>query len=159
MPGLLEDIITDHAGTVIGGSHERSGPCNPFRQRRFKFGKSSSQRSKTNSGAAQSRPISITRGRVPSRPVRNAASHVDLREGNVFNNLCACLGSSRQGPSRVDSDKSRFLKAETTRTIVRLQDPLRLGKSTLPQRRNRAPLGWARHGEASAKADQVHEMP
>jgi hypothetical protein len=133
MPGLLEDIITDHAGTVMGGSHERSGPCNPFRQRHFKLGKSSSQRSKTNSGAAQSRPISITRGR------------------------CLPLGAAGKGPSRVDSDKSTFLKAETTRTIVRLQDLLTLEKSTLPQRRNRVPLDQEQRGEASTKADKVHE--
>src|SRR6266480_1942613 len=89
MPGLLDDIITDHAGTVMGGSHERSSPCTPFWQRHFKFGKSSSQRSKTNSGAAQSSPINMTRGRVSCRPVRKAASHADLRDGNIFNGLCA----------------------------------------------------------------------
>ena len=44
-------------------------------------------------------------------------------------------------------------------TIVRLQVVLTLGKSTLPQRRNRAPPGPARRGEASAKADKVHEAP
>lgn len=51
-------------------------------------GKSSSQRSKTSSGAAQSSPISMTRGRISSRSERKAASHVDLRDGNLFNDLC-----------------------------------------------------------------------
>jgi hypothetical protein len=60
----LEDIITDQAGTVMGGSHERSSPCSPFRQIDFKFGKSSSQRSKINSGAAQSSPMTMTRLRA-----------------------------------------------------------------------------------------------
>jgi len=72
----------------MGGSHERSSPWSPLRQIDFKFGKSSSQRSKTNSGAAQSSPMSMTRlrafpGSAPkalSRP-----SHADSRENNSFN--------------------------------------------------------------------------
>src|SRR5438874_12400563 len=90
MPGLLDDIITDHAGTVMGGSHERSSPCTPFWQRHFKFGKSSSQRSKTNSGAAQSSPISMTRGRISSGTVRKVASRVDLGKSRFFK-LFRCL--------------------------------------------------------------------
>jgi hypothetical protein len=70
----LEDIITDQAGTVMGGSHERSSPWNPLRQIDFRFGKSSSQRSKINSGAAQSSPINITRLRMFSEPVAKALS-------------------------------------------------------------------------------------
>src|SRR5437870_12734397 len=87
MPGLLDDIITDHAGTVMGGSHERSGPCTPFRQRHFKFGKSLSQRSNTNSGAAQSSPISMTRGRASPGAARKAASRVDSGEYRSFKSL------------------------------------------------------------------------
>src|SRR5437870_7446361 len=87
MPGLLDDIITDHAGTVMGGWHERSGPCTPFRQRHFKFGKSLSQRSNTNSGAAQSSPISMTRGRASPGTARKAASRVDSGENRFFKSL------------------------------------------------------------------------
>jgi len=90
MPGLLDDIITDHAGTVMGGSHERSSPCTPFWQRHFKFGKSSSQRSNTNSGAAQSSPISMTRGRISSGTVRKAASRVDSGKSRLFKSF-RCL--------------------------------------------------------------------
>src|SRR6266487_5193180 len=94
MPGLLDDIITDHAGTVMGGSHERSGPYTPLRQRHFKFGKSLSQRSNTNSGAAQSSPISMTRGRVSSGTVRKAASRVDSRQGKLFKSrLCPAINA------------------------------------------------------------------
>jgi hypothetical protein len=82
----LEDIITDHAGTVIGGSHERSGPYSPLRQIDFKFGKSSSHRSKINSGAAQSNPITITRRpafSVPGPKVWFRMSREDRSE-NIF---------------------------------------------------------------------------
>ncbi len=71
----------------MGGSHERSDPCTPFRQRHFKFGKSSSQRSNTNSGAAQSSPISMTRGRAFPGGACKAASRVDSGENRFFKSL------------------------------------------------------------------------
>jgi hypothetical protein len=74
----LEDIITDHAGTVMGGSHERSNPCSPFWQIDFKFGKSSSQRSNTNSGAAQSSPMTMTRLRPFSGAIPKGLSCASL---------------------------------------------------------------------------------
>src|SRR6267378_2141962 len=99
MPGLLDDIITDHAGTVMGGSHERSTPCTPFWQRHFKFGKSLSQRSNTNSGAAQSSPISMTRGRASPEAPGKAASREDSGENRFFKSLrydakLCCLGTN-----------------------------------------------------------------
>src|SRR5262249_41415811 len=53
--------MTDHAGTVIGGSHERRTPNEPRSVSARMVGSSGSQRSKTNWGAAQSRPITRTR--------------------------------------------------------------------------------------------------
>src|SRR5713101_4208616 len=71
----------------MGGSHERSGPYKPFRQRHFKFGKSLSQRSNTNSGAAQSSPMSMTRDRASPGVARKAASRVDSGENRFFKSL------------------------------------------------------------------------
>src|SRR5213592_3930162 len=97
MPGLLDDIITDHAGTVMGGSHERSVPCTPTWQRLFKFGKSLSQRSNSNSGAAQSSPISMTRRRVSPEAARKTASRVDSRQGRLFKSrLCCAINRSEE---------------------------------------------------------------
>src|SRR5262245_45833154 len=53
--------MTDHAGTVIGGSQERSTPKEPRSVSERMVGSSGSQRSKTNWGAAQSSPITRTR--------------------------------------------------------------------------------------------------
>src|SRR5438132_656488 len=115
MPGLLDDIITDHAGTVMGGSHERSGPCTPFRQRHFKFGKSSSQRSNTNSGAAQSSPMSMTRGRAFPGGACKAASRVDSGEKRFFKSFryqamnahwCLAIERRPRGPGARPSSKS-----------------------------------------------------
>src|SRR5215470_15106624 len=53
--------MTDHAGTVIGGSQERSTPNEPRSVSERMVGSSGSQRSKTNWGAAQSSPITSTR--------------------------------------------------------------------------------------------------
>jgi len=79
---------------VMGGSHERSGPYTPFRQRHFKFGKSLSQRSNTNSGAAQSSPISMTRGRASPGAARKAASRADSGENKFFKSIML-LGDER----------------------------------------------------------------
>jgi len=57
-----------HAGTVIGGSVERSGPHVPACISFAKFGKSGRYRSKTSLGAAQSKPIKS------SRAIRAASS-------------------------------------------------------------------------------------
>src|SRR5690242_12648375 len=51
----------DHAGTVIGGSHDSSGPHAPRSMRPESTGSSPRMSSKTISGAAQSRPTIITR--------------------------------------------------------------------------------------------------
>ena len=53
--------MTDHAGTVIGGSHERRTPNEPRSVSDRMVGSSGSQRSNTNCGAAQSSPITRTR--------------------------------------------------------------------------------------------------
>ena len=53
--------MTDHAGTVIGGSQERRTPNEPRSVSERIVGSSGSQRSKTNCGAAQSSPITRTR--------------------------------------------------------------------------------------------------
>src|SRR3954468_5919080 len=53
--------MTDQAGTVIGGAHERSAPNAPGWVSERMAGSSGSQRSKTNWGAAQSSPITRAR--------------------------------------------------------------------------------------------------
>src|SRR5262249_37824014 len=58
--------MTDHAGTVIGGSQERRTPNDPRSVSERMVGSSCSQRSKTNWGAAQSSPI--TRARLAIAP-------------------------------------------------------------------------------------------
>src|SRR5439155_26227155 len=58
--------MTDHAGTVIGGSQERRTPNEPRSVSERMVGSSGSQRSKTNWGAAQSSPI--TRARLDIDP-------------------------------------------------------------------------------------------
>src|SRR5881394_3781421 len=58
--------MTDHAGTVIGGSQERRTPNEPRSVSERIVGSSGSQRSKTNWGAAQSSPI--TRARLAIKP-------------------------------------------------------------------------------------------
>ncbi len=50
-----------HAGTVIGGIVERSGPQVPAAQIAEIRGMTSAQRSNTSAGGAQSRPMTITR--------------------------------------------------------------------------------------------------
>ena len=59
-PGVFEDIMQDHAGTVIGGITEVRRPYEPRSMRPEMVGSSSRQRSRTRLGSAQSSPMSMT---------------------------------------------------------------------------------------------------
>src|SRR3954468_24842599 len=61
-PGSRPETMQLQAGTVIGGSTLRSRPQAPRATSPARFGRSSSQRSKTSDGSAQSRPITATVG-------------------------------------------------------------------------------------------------
>src|SRR5215468_1574157 len=73
--------ITDHAGTVIGGSHERSTPNEPRSVSERIVGSSGSQRSKTNWGAAQSSPITRTRFAIASTLVTRQSEAFSRKTG------------------------------------------------------------------------------
>jgi hypothetical protein len=60
VPGSLEVIMHIHAGTVIGGVMDSSGPHRPFSRSFVRFGISSVYSSKMCSGGAQSRPMTMT---------------------------------------------------------------------------------------------------
>src|SRR6266540_1181897 len=59
-PGSRPVSMQLHAGTVMGGSTLRSGPQVPAWTRLRRLGRSSSHRSNTRPGSAQSRPITAT---------------------------------------------------------------------------------------------------
>jgi hypothetical protein len=59
-PGVFDDIMQDHAGTVIGGMTEVSRPYEPRSINPEMVGSWSRHRSRTSDGSAQSSPMSMT---------------------------------------------------------------------------------------------------
>ena len=120
-PGSRPVSMQLQAGTVIGGSTLRSGPQVPRSTSPRMFGSSSSQRSKTSLGSAQSRPITATRRLIAGcRPARgsprgprsaasacrrSAATAGPGASASAAAIRCAFAGSS--GPSSTCSTASR----------------------------------------------------